>query len=608
MDPVTAAGIGLSITSLVLQVFAGCVQGRLHIFALNPRADNDDTGYQLFVEAQGMPESYQYLRVRLRMEQTRLLHWGEKVGLLEEVMETPSKILQLHRNLIIDILLEVQALFKSCVKIEGKYDSLVPSKPRVMEESEDVFDRRFPRGSKARLSKVLGILEKVPQAPARLQWATVKQKEFKDLIEKLIGYNNFFEMLLDRTAIDGLQAMQHETHMIMLQLNSKVDELKQISLAMQVKTQSPSPFAQGAIPRGFTFTIDQGHENASFARLAEFKVQQTLLENGPSTLERPPVNKEDIAFTDHAMPRSEAVYQGKDIWIEYKEYTLEHPQNQCQNWSQTIEDRVKKLAALLSLQDKPEQFRAPHCIGYFDDRDKQPYRYGFMYEKPHGTPKGTKPVSLLDLIVQAKMPSLTKRITLAHAIAQCLMYLHSVNWLHKSFRSSSVVFFTPPGRDPVYTSPIVSGFDYARPDLPGEMTEKPKTLTTHDIYRHPSILSQPNLRSAKAHDIYSLGIVLVEIAYWQSIDKVVKLPEDSRAASSKIKKVKGTILAEEFLDTIEQKAGEMYRQVVQRCLTWGEEFGVPPEADVKEKNPDVEANMQQLFFRDVMGKLENMKL
>lgn len=29
MDPISAAGIGLSVTSLALQVFAGCVKGRL---------------------------------------------------------------------------------------------------------------------------------------------------------------------------------------------------------------------------------------------------------------------------------------------------------------------------------------------------------------------------------------------------------------------------------------------------------------------------------------------------------------------------------------------------------------------------------------------------
>ena len=34
MDPISAAGIGLSITSLALQVFAGCIKGRCS-FATN---------------------------------------------------------------------------------------------------------------------------------------------------------------------------------------------------------------------------------------------------------------------------------------------------------------------------------------------------------------------------------------------------------------------------------------------------------------------------------------------------------------------------------------------------------------------------------------------
>jgi serine/threonine protein kinase len=136
-----------------------------------------------------------------------------------------------------------------------------------------------------------------------------------------------------------------------------------------------------------------------------------------------------------------------------------------------------------------------------------------MYEKPYGTPPEAKPVSLLDLVTIDMVPSLTKRINLAHAIAQGLMYLHSVNWLHKSLRSNSILFFPTTGADLGYASPIISGFDYARPDFPGEVTERPKAHSKHDIYRHPSTLTGARQRSTKSHDIYSLGIVLIEIAY-----------------------------------------------------------------------------------------------
>lgn len=59
------------------------------------------------MEASDLPADYQYLRTRLRIEQSRHLNWGEQIGLLEDSLEQPSRLLHLHRNLILEILLEV---------------------------------------------------------------------------------------------------------------------------------------------------------------------------------------------------------------------------------------------------------------------------------------------------------------------------------------------------------------------------------------------------------------------------------------------------------------------------------------------------------------------
>src|SRR5271170_905829 len=144
MDPISAAGIGLGVTSLALQLFSGCIQG-----------------YQIFLDAAGMPENFEHLRVRMRIEQVRLLNWGEKVGLLEDMLEQPSVALQLHRNLIIDILFEIQRLFKGCLKIKEKFDNLVPMRgiltlDAVVQDSNLVS----PRGTNALLRRTLKVLEK----------------------------------------------------------------------------------------------------------------------------------------------------------------------------------------------------------------------------------------------------------------------------------------------------------------------------------------------------------------------------------------------------------------------------------------------------------------
>ena len=121
-----------------------------------------------------MPAAYRFLRVRLRIEQSRLLRWGEKVGLAEEFLDNPSRVLQLNRNLIFDILLEIQALFKKTVKIQAKFGSLVPDKdlPDCTQPAMQTSETSF-------LKNTLNSFNKLLQVPRRLQWSLIKHEQFK---------------------------------------------------------------------------------------------------------------------------------------------------------------------------------------------------------------------------------------------------------------------------------------------------------------------------------------------------------------------------------------------------------------------------------------------
>ena len=555
----------------------------------------------MLAEAEGMPAAYQHLRVRLRIEQTRLLSWGQQIGIVEELLDQPSRALQLNRNLIIDVLLEIQAIFKNSVKIEAKYDATVPIRS-ISTENKETFDRRFPKGTNTILIKVLRVLEKAPDIPKRLQWAMIKQDEFQGIIEKLITYNNAVQAMLDTASIDRLQAMQHQTHMIMLQLNDKVDELKEISLAMQVKAQVDFPQPIGGLSSSSMLAKAQDDENATFGRLADFKARQSLIEGKNSGIESMSIQRSAVVLTTSGHSRSEADYQGKRIWIEWKGYRSEqvHPPD----WNEVIEDRVQKLANLLGSRHKPKQFRAPQCLGYVNDEEQG--RYGFVYQKPNNVMSSTAPVSLLDLIESMERPSLTKRIALATAIAQSVMYLHSVDWLHKGVRSDNVVFFISPGKEAKYGSPVLSGFDYARPDLVGEITERAPSNVQHDIYRHPSALEGTDSRSKKSGDIYSMGVVLVELAYWQRINDIVGMSKDPKIASVMVRQVREILLDEKNLKAVEGHAGEIYRDVVHKCIAGGPELGLPKGAD--ETSAEIGIELQRIYAESIVGKLESMRV
>ncbi|EXJ58610.1 hypothetical protein A1O7_06037 [Cladophialophora yegresii CBS 114405] len=233
--------------------------------------------------------------------------------------------------------------------------------------------------------------------------------------------------------------------------------------------------------------------------------------------------------------RSMAVYKEEIVWTEWKPYD---PEQQFSSWSQQVEDRVSKLAVLLGLKDTPAEFSAPRCLGYFHDEEDDEARFGLVYRKPEGYPD-SKPVALLDLFRQAKKPSLTQRIRLAHNLSESVMYLHSINWLHKGIRSENIIFFPPSGQ--------VADYD---------------------------ALGQSTTRSKKTWDIYSQGVVLVEIAFWRSIEDILDVHANQKNAWSRLRKAMDFLLEDQFLDSIEAQVGERYKDCGHRCIRGGADLAI----------------------------------
>ena len=475
--------------------------------------------------------------------------------------------------------------------IQAKYDAYVSHKSANIGVGEERFNKRFPKSTDTLLNKTLKFLDKPSHASKRLGWAALKQEKFEGLIAKLIGYNDSIENLLERSVIDQLQFMQQQTYMAILQLNSNVAELKEISSAMSIQSQVASQSSPSSVP-----------SQSSFARLADFKAQQMALDSKTSEAQIDPIRTSEVIIHSSDGARSEATYRSTRVWIEWKQFILDP--NRDSAWNRTIEDRIKKLAILLGSEHKSEQFRSPKCIGYFNDRGKD--RYGFLYLKPDHVPSLTVPTSLYDLITTLEKPSLSARIILAHAISRCLMFLHSVNWLHKGVRSRNVVFFIPSGQKPEYSKPTIAGFEYARPDLPEEETEPPVQHSEHDVYRHPALLVSNGLRSQKSHDIYSLGVVLVEIAHWQPIGSLMSIPQDSKKARSMVKKVRSSLLDNAFLSALDANVGEAFTTAIRKCLIGGKEIGIQEGAD--ETDVEMGASMQSVFAEEVVNRLQGIRV
>ncbi|EXJ81179.1 serine/threonine protein kinase [Capronia epimyces CBS 606.96] len=205
------------------------------------------------------------------------------------------------------------------------------------------------------------------------------------------------------------------------------------------------------------------------------------------------------------------------------------------------------------------------------------------------SPSPPKPLSLYELIREnktLKSPSVTTRLGIALQLCRTLLTLHTAGWLHKDLRSENVVFFGDGGEGGEggnnnndkndkndktddndnntkndgsnndndndyknddsnnkknYTNnsarpnldPYMTGFSFSRLDSPAEISEQPSSDPQADIYRHPHALGDPSTSFQKHMDLYSLGVMLVELAEWKTLKHIVKDCVDVRERDKK---------------------------------------------------------------------------
>lgn len=317
---------------------------------------------------------------------------------------------------------------------------------------------------------------------------------------------------------------------------------------------------------------------------------------------------------DDGFNRCEAEYQPSGrptqrVWIEWRVYDPIHLAQPVLKPS-----RIDKLVALLSDSKLPELLRVPHCLGYFDDprckeNNYRRGRLGFVFEKP--TAMGGLPISLQQVLKTKPKPLLTERVALAEALAKSLMSLHSVNWLHKGLRSGNIIFFPEGHRDIIDVScPYLSGFGYARPAFREDMTEVPSQNPEHDMYRHPKTHNlgpwEGRQGFKRTFDIYSLGIILIEIANWQTIDEVLGLGNPKTLADSDLANIQTQLLEDkQFMHGVGANAGAKFKDATLSCLDSQSALGVGFFDD--ETNVQVAAKLSQCFYQKVLRPLEEIR-
>ncbi|KAH8745421.1 hypothetical protein BGZ57DRAFT_778237, partial [Hyaloscypha finlandica] len=224
--------------------------------------------------------------------------------------------------------------------------------------------------------------------------------------------------------------------------------------------------------------------------------------------------------------------------------------------------RVDALAKLLH-QPKELVFRIPRCVGWKYAKAQKLIAFVFDF----GNRLHSRPIDLLSLLSDVTIkPSLGDKFRLAHGLANCISQLHI---LHESFRSENVLFFPAQssGKGKAssivdYSQPWVLGFEFSRPEgfFSAGLAD---FCADRDVYRHPERQGRPEAVFNKLHDIYALGVVLLEIGLWESALTL----EKNKFGSVKNPKAVRDQLRKHAESRLASRVGEKYKQVVLRCLT-----------------------------------------
>ncbi|KAI4099032.1 MAG: hypothetical protein L6R37_006168 [Teloschistes peruensis] len=485
MDPATAAGIGMAVTSLAAQSLAGAMH------AIN-----------LISSARNLEPDYQYLVVRLRLEQQRLCNWSMEVGLvgfLDGNDSAPrSHLLGLNRQIIVDTLYHIQNLAAGFIESNEKFGGLVPDVTNPSGGGAKMLDDDGWHGFSYNMNswgKHQSSSPRIKSLPKRLKWATFYKGRYETLIVRLRDLNDVLIDLVDSEARVSIRQATRETDTTILHLHNRVDDLVQLFKALFA---DKSTGGTNGISSAWRDGIDI-QQRQNLAKLAYFKAVNTSIEDntflascGPLIgADRVPgqrLRRSDVHLSpdlgDPNVCRCEAELSQDSktrerVWVEWRDYD---PITQTQPALHT--SRVGKLVSLLSDPYKPDLLRVPDCIGYFDDprckeNNYRRGRLGFVFRWPSSTSTG--PICLRTLITSQTKPMLTERIALAKAIGNCLMSLHSVNWLHKGIRSRNILFFPEEDGDFDYSRPYLSGFGYSRPSFREDMTEVPSQDPAADM-------------------------------------------------------------------------------------------------------------------------------
>lgn len=379
-------------------------------------------------------------------------------------------------------------------------------------------------------------------------------------------YNDGLERLFPLSHLPSFQRAW--THQL---LESAQRDLAQLSLLETAATGVYPKLTASANLKRLRVNLDT-RPQASFKPTFALKVPRPALELTE--------DEDEDEDGSHRRGRSKGRHEtAGDVVIEWVDYDRDDVEERVAHVR-----RLDDLARMMhSASECHPDLHSIDCVGYVDDSSR--CRYGLVYKAPRPSFS-----TLHELMASPdlKTPDLDDRVRLAHTLAVALWSLHSLDWLHKSLCSANILFFpsalSASARSPTAAAaaalvpdirrPYLTGFDASRPDFDQALSVAPRNPSIATLHRHPASLR--GFPHCKPMDVYSLGLVLLEIGLW-------KILQAYHRPHYSADRWRDKVVRAVLVPGLGSKVGRRYRDVVEKCLSVSEDMTSTEAAKVMEE-------------------------
>jgi hypothetical protein len=527
----------------------------------------------------------------LDWEEFRLLQWGQRVGLSDGNVQNR----RLNWDMIKEVLRQLNELLTNTKTLKERYhlervktekdspQSLSTASTFVSESSTDANSNLnrslWSCAPKTVVQSRADIIRKTTSPLKKLRWASLDQDRIRELVSQITYFNNCLQGLLESAEQDfvrvGLAALLRD---LVSRSTDRVDiDLLRVLLDKEAISGADAVDAAAILKQARLLTgVDKRKGEEDLTSTVQNISTSSPNIGAPPPRERPKLSKLSPAALIRKSPKAEE--KGREV-ATYNLITAKKIVHACvlmewkrvdKNNDQRLQKRIQELCFLMTnLSDTT--FHCPKFIGYLKRELSGDYNaYAYVWELvnlstdtyPEIEPQ-IRPLSTL--FDHPRRVSLSERYRIAHDLAETVLQLHTAGWLHKAICSDNILFVERGSltwENGTVHGPYITGYEYSRNTF--EDTEKFPADPTLELYQHP--LSQgsgqvSDVSFRKSFDLYALGCVLVELALWQNLEKVLYALGSTKARND-------SAPSEAAANTVDQEAHER-RLVVLRgkdCL------------------------------------------